>query len=93
MNEGFASRTEFGKRIVNGIYTMGLVVGLTVGELSEGTLVANLAYDRIIHPNPIFTAIRSMSRAKCSINANQSHVPTVASSDSSTRVASKTAPW
>src|SRR3972149_8831969 len=46
VNEDFASGTQFGQRIVNGLYTMGLVVGLTVGELSEGTIVANLAYDK-----------------------------------------------
>ena len=54
INEDFASRTQFGQRIVNGIYTMGLVVGLTVGELSEGTIVANLGYDHVVHPNPVF---------------------------------------
>ena len=54
INEDFASRTQFGKRIVNGIFTMGLVVGLTVGELSEGTIVANLGYDHVVHPNPVF---------------------------------------
>jgi len=54
LNEEFAARTQFGQRIVNGLYTMGLVVGLTVGELSEGTIVANLAYDKVVHPNPVF---------------------------------------
>ncbi len=54
LNEDFASRTEFGKRIVNGIYTMGLVVGLSIGDLSEGTIVANLGYDHVVHPHPVF---------------------------------------
>lgn len=54
LNEEFAAATQFGQRIVNGLYTMGLVVGLTVGELSEGTIVANLAYDKVVHPNPVF---------------------------------------
>jgi itaconyl-CoA hydratase len=54
LNEDFSSRTVFGKRIVNGIFTMGLVVGLTVSELTEGTVVANLGYDRVQHPNPVF---------------------------------------
>ncbi len=54
LNEDFASRTQFGKRIVNGIYTMGLVVGLTVAELTEGTIVANLSYDKVVHPAPVF---------------------------------------
>lgn len=54
INEDFASRTEFGRRIVNGIFTLGLVVGLSVPELTEGTIVANLGYERILHPNPVF---------------------------------------
>lgn len=54
LNEDFASRTQFGQRIVNGIFTLGLVVGLTVGELTEGTVVANLGYDRVVHPNPVY---------------------------------------
>ncbi len=54
INEEFAARTQFGQRIVNGLYTMGLVVGLTVGELTEGTIVANLSYEKVVHPNPVF---------------------------------------
>ncbi len=54
LNEDFASRMVFKQRIVNGIFTMGLVVGLTVSDLTEGTVVANLGYDRVSHPNPVF---------------------------------------
>ncbi len=53
-NEDFASRTPFGQRIVNGLFTLGLVTGLTVAELTEGTIIANLGYDKIVHPNPVF---------------------------------------
>lgn len=54
LNEDFAQRTDFGRRIVNGLYTLGLVVGLTVSELTEGTIVANFGYDHVVHPNPVF---------------------------------------
>lgn len=54
LDEQFAVNTQFGKRIVNGIFTMGLAVGLTVPELTEGTIVANLSYDRVRHPAPVF---------------------------------------
>lgn len=54
LNEEFAARTQFGQRVVNGLYTMGLVVGLTVGELTEGTIVANLSYEKVVHRNPVF---------------------------------------
>jgi acyl dehydratase len=54
INADFAARTPFGQRIVNGILTLGLVVGLTVSDLTEGTIVANLGYERIDHPNPVY---------------------------------------
>jgi len=54
LNEDFAATTPFGHRIVNGIFTMGLVVGLTVPDLTEGTIIANLGYEKVRHPNPMF---------------------------------------
>ena len=54
INEDFAAQTQFGQRIVNGLFTLGLAVGLTVSELTEGTIVANLGYERVAHPNPVF---------------------------------------
>jgi len=54
LNADFAGKSQFGQRVVNGILTMGLVVGLTVPELTEGTIVANLGYDKVVHPAPVF---------------------------------------
>jgi acyl dehydratase len=54
LNEDFAGKSEFGRRIVNGIFILGLVVGLSVPELTEGTIVATLGYDRVVSPNPVF---------------------------------------
>ena len=54
INEDFASKTQFGRRIANGIFTMGLLVGLAVSDLTEGTIVANLGYDKVIHPHPVY---------------------------------------
>ncbi|MBP7687080.1 MAG: MaoC family dehydratase [Thermoflexales bacterium] len=54
VDEEFAQGTTFGQRIVNGIFTLGLVVGLSVPDLTEGTIVANLGYDKIVHPHPVF---------------------------------------
>ena len=54
LNEDFASKTEFGRRIVNGIFTMGLVVGITVPDLTHGTIIANLGYENVRHPRPMF---------------------------------------
>jgi len=54
LNEDYAKKTQFGQRIVNGIFTMGLVVGLSVTDLTDGTIVGNLGYDNVKHPLPVF---------------------------------------
>jgi acyl dehydratase len=54
LNADFASKTAYGQRIVNGILTLGLVVGITVPDLTQGTIIANLGYERIAHPHPVF---------------------------------------
>ncbi len=54
LDSEFASKTQFGQRLVNGVFTLGLVVGLSVSDLTEGTIVANLGYDKVVHPNPVF---------------------------------------
>ncbi len=54
INEDFASKTEFGQRIVNGIFTMGVVVGISVPDLTAGTIIANLGYENVRHPKPMF---------------------------------------
>jgi acyl dehydratase len=54
LNEDFSRKTHFGKRIVNGILTLGVVIGITVNELTAGTIVANLGYEKVEHPKPVF---------------------------------------
>ncbi|MEL6308311.1 MAG: MaoC family dehydratase, partial [Chloroflexota bacterium] len=44
-NEDFASKTQFGQRLVNGIFTLGVVVGITVNDITAGTIIANLGYE------------------------------------------------
>ncbi len=54
INADFASKTQFGKPLVNGLFTMSLVVGISVQETTFGTIVANLGYENVAHPNPVF---------------------------------------
>ncbi|WP_283192831.1 MaoC family dehydratase [Rhizobium sp. AN80A] len=49
-----ARASEFGQIIVNGTFTFALMVGLSVGDTTMGTLVANLGYDRLVMPKPVF---------------------------------------
>lgn len=46
--------TEFGTRIVNSCFTLGLMVGISVGETTLGTTVANLGWDEVRFPKPVF---------------------------------------
>jgi acyl dehydratase len=50
----FAANTEFGQRLVNSLFTLGLLVGLTVQELTLGTTVANLGFSLVEFPKPMF---------------------------------------
>ena len=49
-----AKASEFGQILVNGTFTFALMVGLSVGDTTLGTLVANLGYDKLVHPKPVF---------------------------------------
>jgi acyl dehydratase len=50
----FAAGSEFGKILVNGIFTFGLMVGVSVTDTTLGVLVANLGYDQLVMPKPVF---------------------------------------
>lgn len=49
-----AKSSEFGQILVNGTFTFALMVGLSVGDTTLGTLVANLGYDKLAMPSPVF---------------------------------------
>lgn len=50
----FAATTVHGRILVNSIFTLGLVVGLSVGDTTLGTTLGNLGFDRTTFPNPVF---------------------------------------
>jgi acyl dehydratase len=50
----YAATTEFGQIVVNGLYTFALMVGISVSDTTLGTLVANLGYDKVAMPKPVF---------------------------------------
>jgi acyl dehydratase len=49
-----AAASEFGKPLVNSVFTFGLMVGVSVADTTLGTLVANLGYDEVTFPSPVF---------------------------------------
>ncbi len=48
-----ARASEFGQILVNGTFTFALMVGLSVADTTLGTLIANLGYDKLVHPRPV----------------------------------------
>ena len=54
LDEEYAKNTEFGQRLVNSLFTLGLLIGMTVGETTLGTTIANLGMSDIIFPKPVF---------------------------------------
>jgi len=50
----FAKSTEFGRPLVNSIFTLGLVIGISVGDTTLGTTVANLGMTDVRFPKPVF---------------------------------------
>ncbi|MGN7999907.1 MaoC family dehydratase [Sphingomonas sp. ABOLE] len=49
-----ARASEFGQILVNGTYTFSLMIGVTVADTTAGSLVANLGYDKLVMPKPVF---------------------------------------
>ena len=64
LDEEFSKGTEFGQRIVNSLFTLGLVIGVSVSDTTLGTTVANLGMTDVRFINPVFhgDTIRSMTR-------------------------------
>ena len=60
-----AAASEFGKPLVNSIFTFGLMIGVSVSDTTLGTLVANLGYDQLRFPNPVFAGDTLRSESEC----------------------------
>ena len=77
IDEEFASKTEFGQRIVNSLFTLGLMIGITVNDTTLGTTVANLGMTDVRFPKPVFhgdtlhvrTKVLSLRESKSRPNA------------------------
>ena len=50
----YCKQTEFGRPLVNSIFTLGLILGLSIQDTTLGTTVANLGMTDVRFPNPVF---------------------------------------
>ena len=64
IDHDYASRTEYGKPLMNSIFTLGLVIGLSVQDTTLGTTIANLGMTDTTFPKPVFAGdtIRTVTK-------------------------------
>jgi len=60
-----AAQSEFGRPLVNSIFTFGLMIGVSVEDTTLGTLVANLGYDALKFPIPVFIGDTLRNETEC----------------------------
>src|SRR5919199_6317438 len=73
----FAAETEFGRPLVNSLFTLGLMIGMTVNDTTLGTTIANLGMSDVRFPKPVFhgdtlkvrTTVEAMRESKSRADA------------------------
>jgi acyl dehydratase len=54
LDGAWAARQSFGERLVNSLFTLSTLVGLSVAQLTQGTIIANLGFSDVVFPKPVF---------------------------------------
>lgn len=54
LDAAYAADTAFGERLVNSMFTLSTMIGLSVAQLTQGTIVANLGFSEVSFPKPLF---------------------------------------
>ena len=60
-----AAQSEFKKPLVNSCFTFSLLVGISVHDTTLGTLVANLGFDKVVFPKPVFAGDTLRCESEC----------------------------
>lgn len=53
LDAAYSAGTEFGEPLVNSMFTLSTLIGLSVAQLTQGTIVANLGFSEIKFPRPV----------------------------------------
>jgi acyl dehydratase len=64
IDAAFSAGTEFGQRLVNSIFTLGLIIGISVNDTTIGTTVGNLGFSETKFPKPVFHGDTLRARSK-----------------------------
>jgi len=89
----FAKGTEFGRPLVNSLFTLGLMIGITVNDTTLGTTVANLGMEKTAFPAPVFAGDTIHVRTTVVSRRESRPAPMPASSCSGMKRSSRTARW
>jgi acyl dehydratase len=54
LDAAWSEQQEFGQRLVNSMFTLSTVVGMSVAQLTQGTIVANLGFSEVAFPHPVY---------------------------------------
>jgi acyl dehydratase len=54
LDAAWSAEQPFGQRLVNSMWTISTLIGLSIGQLTEGTIVANLGFSEVTFPKPMF---------------------------------------
>ena len=54
IDHDFAAQSEWGKPLVNSLFTLGLLIGMSVGDTTQGTTLGNLGMTDVRFPKPVF---------------------------------------
>jgi acyl dehydratase len=54
LDGAWSAQQPFGQRLVNSLFTLSTLVGLSVAQLTQGTIVANLGFSEVVFPKPVF---------------------------------------
>ena len=89
-----AAKTEFGKPLVNSVFTFSLMIGVSVDDTTLGTLVANLGYDKLVFPEAgVRRRYAALAKASASRFARASRGPMPGSSPGRTAASTSAASW
>ena len=93
IDHDFAAKTEWGKPLVNSMFTLGLMIGVSVGDTTLGTTIGNLGMTEVKFPKPVFHGDTLHVTTEVLAKRESRRGPMPASSSSCTRPTTSAASW
>ena len=75
LDAAWSAETEFGERLVNSMFTLATLIGLSVSQLTQGTIVGNLGFSEVSFPAPLFHGDTLYAETVCTAKRESSSRP------------------